>query len=150
SLKHLSAGQGNLLNVFLTILRYADVPQCKSIDDVAGIVLIDEVDAHLHADLQYSSLPKLMKLFPRVQFVVGSHAPTFLLGMEREYGAEGVAILEFPTGERISSDRFAEFQRSLAHYKQTKAFEADVRSRVLASAKPHVLLEGEFDVSYLR
>jgi predicted ATP-binding protein involved in virulence len=69
SLIHLSAGQALLFNLFATIIRYAervDLKKSIHLSEIKGIVLIDEIDAHLHTDLQYEVLPKLVKLFPKV------------------------------------------------------------------------------------
>lgn len=153
SLAHLSAGQALLFNLFATIIRYADMTDLnKSIrlNEIEGIVLIDEVDAHLHTDLQHDVLPRLIKLFPKVQFIVTSHAPLFLLGMEREFGTAGIQILEMPTGRQIGTERFEEFQRSFEHYRQTQAFEDEVTQQVLGASKPLVLTEGETDADYIR
>jgi predicted ATP-dependent endonuclease of OLD family len=152
SFKHLSAGQAILFNLFATIIRYADRTNAeKSINlaEIKGIVLIDEIDAHLHTDLQYQVLPKLVKLFPKVQFIITSHAPLFLLGMEREFGADGIQILEMPTGKQISTERFEEFLKSFEFYRQTEAFENAVGEKVLATSKPLVLTEGQTDVVYI-
>lgn len=43
-----------------------------------GIVLIDEVETHLHLQLQKSILPMLTTLFPNIQFVVSTHSPFVL------------------------------------------------------------------------
>ncbi|SHL02477.1 AAA family ATPase [Hymenobacter psychrotolerans] len=78
SLDHLSTGQALLFNMFMTIIRYADrADNTKStaLSNIKGIVLIDEIDSHIHADLQYNVLPNLIKIFPKVQFIVTSHAP---------------------------------------------------------------------------
>jgi predicted ATP-binding protein involved in virulence len=40
-----------------------------------GIVLIDEVDLHLHPKWQQKIIGKLMTIFPEVQFVVTTHSP---------------------------------------------------------------------------
>ena len=40
-----------------------------------GIVLIDEVDLHLHPSLQQDVLLRLTKTFPEVQFIVTTHSP---------------------------------------------------------------------------
>lgn len=40
-----------------------------------GIVLIDEIDAHLHPEWQRTIGPWLTKLFPRIQFIVTTHSP---------------------------------------------------------------------------
>ncbi len=43
-----------------------------------GVVLIDEIDLHLHPKWQRQIVPKLRKLFPQVQFVVTTHSPMVL------------------------------------------------------------------------
>lgn len=43
-----------------------------------GIVLIDEVETHLHLQLQKSILPFLTSLFPNIQFLVTTHSPFVL------------------------------------------------------------------------
>ena len=40
-----------------------------------GIVLIDEIDLHLHPTWQKRVLKDLMDIFPKVQFIVSTHAP---------------------------------------------------------------------------
>lgn len=43
--------------------------------DMPGIVIIDELETHLHVSLQKRILPFLTKLFPRIQFIVTTHSP---------------------------------------------------------------------------
>lgn len=43
-----------------------------------GIVLIDEIETHLHLGLQKNILPFLTKLFPNIQFIVTTHSPFVL------------------------------------------------------------------------
>jgi predicted ATP-dependent endonuclease of OLD family len=153
SLDHLSSGQSILFNMFTTIIRYADkgnINKSIVLTDIEGIVVIDEIDAHLHTDLQYEILPKLLKLFPKVQFILTSHSPLFLLGMERDYGSHGFKIIEMPDGTPISTERFSEFKISLDYYQKTKAFEDEVQNRLLKSTKPVALVEGETDLIYIK
>jgi predicted ATP-binding protein involved in virulence len=49
-----------------------------------GIVLIDEVDMHLHPEWQQVVLQALMEAFPRMQFVVTTHSPQVLSTIRRE------------------------------------------------------------------
>lgn len=46
--------------------------------DVEGIVLIDELETHLHIELQKKILPFLTEFFPRIQFIVTTHSPYIL------------------------------------------------------------------------
>lgn len=43
-----------------------------------GIVLIDEVETHLHLELQKFILPFLTELFPNIQFIISTHSPFIL------------------------------------------------------------------------
>ena len=67
--------------------------------DAPGIVLIDEVDAHLHLSLQKDILPLLTGLFPRIQFIVTTHSP-FVLG-----SAENTVIYDLEKKLCISGDK---------------------------------------------
>lgn len=55
-----------------------------------GIVLIDEIEQHLHPDWQQRILPSLRKIFPRIQFIVATHSPEVLSTVE----SEQIRILE--------------------------------------------------------
>ena len=45
-----------------------------------GIVMIDEIDLHLHPKLQREILSKLTNIFPNIQFIVSTHSPNVILG----------------------------------------------------------------------
>ena len=49
---------------------------------VEGVVLIDELDLHLHPRWQRVALPGLREAFPRLQFVVSTHSPQVLSSAE--------------------------------------------------------------------
>ena len=54
---------------------------CRETD---GIVLIDEVDLHLHPTWQQRILGDLTDIFPKVQFIVSTHAPAVLSTVKSE------------------------------------------------------------------
>ncbi len=151
SLDSLSTGQAALAAIFLNIIRYSDMGRPGiPLQEIAGISVIDEVDAHLHSELQNEVLPALMKLFPRVQFVATSHAPLFALGMERAFGPDGYNLVELPSGLTLSPERFGEFQRSFDYFTETKAFELLMREAAVTGKRPSVICEGETDPKYLQ
>lgn len=43
-----------------------------------GIVLIDEIETHLHLELQKIVLPMLTSIFPKIQFIITTHSPFVL------------------------------------------------------------------------
>lgn len=76
--------------------------------NVEGIVLIDELETHLHIELQKKILPFLTKFFPRIQFIVTTHSPYILnsIANARAFDLERCMELENPF--LYSSDGLAE------------------------------------------
>lgn len=50
--------------------------------DLEGIVLIDEIETHLHVELQKNILPILTEMFPNLQFILTTHSPFILNSAE--------------------------------------------------------------------
>ena len=46
--------------------------------NLEGVALIDELETHLHIELQRKILPFLTKIFPRIQFILSTHSPYIL------------------------------------------------------------------------
>jgi len=83
SIFNMSSGEHALISLFCELTRQADNIG-STFTKVTGIVLVDEIDKHLHIKLQKEVLPGLIKLFPNVQFIVTSHSPFFNLGLADE------------------------------------------------------------------
>ncbi len=52
--------------------------------DMEGLVLVDELDLHLHPRWQRTIVAALKEIFPRVQFVATTHSPMVLAGLRRD------------------------------------------------------------------
>ena len=60
-------------------------PEGQTVLHSPGIVLIDEVEQHLHPAWQQTVLPRLMEIFPNVQFIVTTHSPQVLTSVEAKH-----------------------------------------------------------------
>lgn len=149
SINSLSLGESVLFNCFINILRHTDKPN-QDLENACGIVVIDEVDTHLHSELQSSVLPSLIKLFPKIQFILTTHSPLFVLGMQREFGDDGFDLFEMPMGEKITAERFREFGKAYEIFTQTKKFEDDLKANLGEMRNPRVYVEGKTDVQYIK
>ena len=83
------ASQGTLSIVAIFGLIYSflrslhrDVKE-EDLFEASGLVLIDEIDAHLHPSWQQKILRLLTRRFPKVQFVVSAHNPLIVAGCDR-------------------------------------------------------------------
>jgi predicted ATP-binding protein involved in virulence len=85
-------------------------PQCTR-----GIVMIDEVDMHLHPSWQQTVLTDLMKAFPKLQFIVTTHSPQVLTSVDAKCIRKLVAKTDPDTGEsRIQVEPVTQQTRGVA------------------------------------
>lgn len=57
----------------------------ENILETRGIVLIDEIDLHLHPAWQKKIIHDLTSIFPNIQFVITTHSPSVLANVPKEY-----------------------------------------------------------------
>ncbi|MDY3664240.1 MAG: AAA family ATPase [Campylobacter sp.] len=146
----LSLGESVLLNLFINILRYANESNLP-LEQIKGLVIIDEIDAHLHSDLQSKVLPELIKVFPKIQFVITTHSPLFILGMQKEFGEDGFDLFNMPNGEKITAERFSEFQKAYIYFKNTQQHEKEIYEAISSKKdKMLVVTEGSTDWKHMK
>ena len=73
----LSDGYSAIISIISELLLRMEAHHSKSYD-LEGIVIIDEIETHLHVDLQKKILPFLIDFFPKLQFIVTTHSPFIL------------------------------------------------------------------------
>jgi len=88
--------------------------QARMIDadgHVTGIVLVDEMEQHLHPALQAAMVPRLVEQLPRAQLVISTHSPLVALGAQpdeliplRREGDRVVAETAVPDYRGFSAD----------------------------------------------
>lgn len=158
SLSSLSSGQIALFKMFATLVKYADsydVHRSCDLCNIKGIVVIDEIELHLHPSMQADVLPKLIELFPKVQFIITTHSPLFLLGMDKVLGKDSYDIIDLPSVSKISTETFSEFVSAFKYYEDTSYFEKELQT-VLSSLnlnentfEPLIITEGQTDWMHL-
>ncbi len=73
----LSAGYQSLLWMIMDLAYRVCMlnPELESREQITGIVLIDEIDLHLHPKWQWNVIDALQKTFAGVQFIIATHSP---------------------------------------------------------------------------
>ncbi|WP_165366168.1 AAA family ATPase [Brumimicrobium glaciale] len=86
NLNHLSDGEKNLITLVGDIARRLAIANPYSNNPLSGdgIVLIDEVDMHLHPRWQRLMIPQLLKVFPNCQFIITTHSPQIISHIKPE------------------------------------------------------------------
>ena len=95
-----------------------------------GVVLIDEIDAHLHPKWQWRVLGALRKVFPKVQFIIATHSPIVIASaqnaklimldgsgnvnyLENAYGYSANDVLALRQGSTGVSNVYQQFMNEL-------------------------------------
>jgi hypothetical protein len=79
-LDELSSGYAALVKMTQAVIAgYAAFTNEKQLRNVRGIVLIDEIDSHLHPEWQARIIPRLKDLLPNTTFYIATHSPLVLV-----------------------------------------------------------------------
>ena len=79
----MSAGYAAAFDIIVDLMMRMEKNSNRSFRyDMPGIVLIDEIETHLHLELQKLILPMLTELFPNIQFIVSTHSPFVINSIE--------------------------------------------------------------------
>ncbi len=88
-LTELSSGFISIVKIIQTIISsFALFYDDEDLLNIKGVVLIDEIESHLHLEWQVKIIPTLKKLFPNTTFYIATHSPLVLSQLE-----EGEAYL---------------------------------------------------------
>lgn len=150
---HMSSGEQSLVCLFCELIRQADKIGFDY-NKVSGIALVDEVDKHLHIRLQKEILPRLMKMFPNVQFIITSHSPFLGLGLANEskkifkmYDLDHNGIVCTPYANELFEEVYAmmisENDRFSERYQK-------MVEEVNKSTRPLLITEGKTDWKHLK
>ena len=87
-LSEMSDGYRNMLSMVADIAYRMALLNPQLLDKVtektSGVVLIDEIDLHLHPAWQRHIVGALKKIFPKVQFIVSTHAPSVISSVPQD------------------------------------------------------------------
>jgi predicted ATP-binding protein involved in virulence len=152
---NLSSGESSMLCLFGELLRQADNYRNNiQLDQITGIVLIDEVDKHLHIKLQKEVLPKLFNLFPNVQFILSSHSPFLSMGLAEEVldrtkivDLDNFGISTDPTSNELYREVY---NMMISENSRFKDLYESLSIKISDGSLPLIITEGKTDTQHLR
>ena len=152
---NLSSGESSMLCLFGELLRQADNYRNNiQLNQITGIVLIDEVDKHLHIKLQKEVLPKLFKLFPNVQFILSSHSPFLCMGLAEEVkerskivDLDNLGISTDPTSNELYTEVY---NLMVGENERFKEMFLTLNQAIQVSSTPLIITEGKTDTQHIK
>ena len=100
NIEMLSDGEKNLLTLAADLARRLAIANPNLSDPLQGegVVLIDEIELHLHPQWQSIIIEKLCTTFPNCQFILTTHSPQVITNLDRAYH-----LAPSPVGTRCES-----------------------------------------------
>ncbi len=155
SIFNLSSGESSMLCLFGELLRQADNYKNNiSLSEITGIVLIDEIDKHLHIKLQKEILPRLFNLFPNVQFILSSHSPFLSMGLAEQLldrtkivDLDNFGISTDPTSNELYQEVY---KMMISENSRFKGLYQSLLSRINEGSMPLIITEGKTDTQHIR
>ncbi len=102
--QNLPAGYKRLFSIVLDIAYRAYILQLrgssmfpnfiKKPENVTGIVVIDEVDLHLHPSLEQEVVQRFQRTFPNIQFIMSTHSNLVIANLEEKGGENSIIKLD--------------------------------------------------------
>lgn len=106
---HLPDGYRRLINIVMDLafrcaLLNRNLYRQNTCQETRGIVLIDEVDMHLNPSLQLRILQALQDTFPKLQFIVTTHAPLVMSGVENNENNQVLKLAFTPPADYTATN----------------------------------------------
>ena len=151
SIFNISSGEAALLCLFGELLHQAD--NNNKLLDISGIVLVDEVDKHLHIKLQKETLPQLFNLFPNIQFIVSSHSPFLNMGLADEaiertqvFDLDNNGFICEPKNNKLYQDVYEMMIKDNQRFAEKYT---ELEKELAKNSKPIVITEGKTDIKHI-
>lgn len=151
----ISSGEASIIGIFAEIIRQADKLHANILlNNIEGIVLIDEIDKHLHVKLQNEVLPKMMNLFPKVQFIISSHSPFLNMGLA-EFSSKETKVFDLDNNGLSTEPRktveFENFYNSIITDNTNYAHLYNaLKQKTDSIIKPLIFTEGKTDWKHIK
>ena len=137
----LSAGYQSLLWIVMDLAyRWAllNPSVADKADEARGIVLIDEIDMHLHPKWQWKVVEALEETFPNVQFVLTTHSPIVISSCKNEHLiliSDDKEVIYLQSAYGYSVQDVLNFRLELPTKTEKKAYAVSARSMELVAQK---------------
>jgi predicted ATP-binding protein involved in virulence len=124
SLNQLSDGYSAALSIVTELILRMEATGNKA-HDQQGIVLIDEIETHLHLALQKKIMPFLCAFFPNIQFIITTHSPFVISSLKN------AVVCDLEKREVISEDLTGySYEALVESYFDTDEYSQEIKEKL--------------------
>ena len=122
SLHEMADGYAACLDIYMELLMRFENEHSEVDYDTPAIVLIDEIETHLHVELQKRILPFLTKMFPNVQFIAATHSPFVINSLDN------AVIFDLEKKTRLENPSFYSYETILESFLDTDMYSSKLKA----------------------
>jgi predicted ATP-dependent endonuclease of OLD family len=117
-------GYSAFLNIVIELLMRMDNGEGLIEYEKSGIVFVDEIETHLHVELQKRVLPFLTKLFPNIQFIVSTHSPFVISSLEN------AVVFDLEKKESLENPQRYSYETIIESYLDTDMYSLQIKEQL--------------------
>ena len=122
-LHQMSDGYKALLEIVMELLmRFESTGGIVDYNQPA-IVIIDEIETHLHVELQKRALPFLTQMFPSVQFIVSTHSPFVITSLSN------AVVFDLEKREQLDNPSYYSYESIVESFLDTDMYSEEMKRR---------------------
>jgi len=121
TLNEMSDGYAAFIKIMMELLMRLESEDAVVDFDKPAIVLIDELETHMHVELQKRALPFLTKMFPNVQFIVATHSPFVITSLEN------AIVFDLEKRERLENPSFYAYDTVVESFLDTSMYSDELQ-----------------------
>lgn len=121
ALNEMSDGYTAFLNIVMELLMRFEIAGAAVDYEKSAIAMIDEIEAHLHVELQKRVLPFLTQMFPNVQFIVATHSPFVMTSLEN------AIVYDLEKRERLEKPSFYSYDAVVESFLDTGMYSDEIK-----------------------
>jgi len=87
----------------------------------SAIVIIDEIETHLHVELQKRALPFLTRMFPNVQFIVATHSPFVITSLSN------AVVYDLEKQDKLENPSFFSYESVVESFLDTDMYSEEMK-----------------------
>jgi hypothetical protein len=123
SLLEMADGYRAFFDIYMELLLRLDIEVGKVEYDTPAIALIDEIETHLHVELQKRVLPFLTRIFPNVQFIVATHSPFVITSLEN------AVVFDLEKKEQLENPSIYSYEAIIEGYLDVGQYSTEIKNK---------------------
>ena len=120
-LHEMSDGYAAFIDIYMELLMRLETGSGEVDYGLPAIVMIDEIETHLHVELQKQILPFLTQMFPNVQFIVATHSPFVITSLEN------AVVYDLEKGITLEKPSFYSYETVVESFLDTDMYSAELK-----------------------